>query len=259
MTERREPVTPRGTGRIPEERARGEQEYAIWEDRTRVFLQPVAAPSILGLFGLAGATMMVGAWHAGWYGTAVTPLALFPFVLTFGGLAQLLAGMWSYRARDGLATAVHGTWGAFWLGWGLLFLLLGLGGIPATQLPVFGVAAPAFAFWFVVLTAITGLSAVAALGQNLGMSATLAVLTLGSAFTAAGFWAGTTWPLRVGGWMFVIAAAIALYTAAALMFENSFGRTILPVGKFRADAMGRRKASRPLEYRYGQPGVKIGQ
>ena len=55
---------------------------------------------------------------AGWYGTGGTPLVLYPFVLTAGGLAQFLAGMWSYRARDGLATAVHGIWGSFWLAFG---------------------------------------------------------------------------------------------------------------------------------------------
>ena len=33
---------------------------------------------------------------------------LAPFVLFFGGLAQLLAGMWVYRARDAVATAMHG-------------------------------------------------------------------------------------------------------------------------------------------------------
>src|SRR5919198_1326377 len=36
---------------------------------TRVVLQPVAAPSILGLYGFAGATFIVAANLAGWYGT----------------------------------------------------------------------------------------------------------------------------------------------------------------------------------------------
>src|SRR5918912_1608878 len=86
----------------------------------RIFLQPIAAPSILGLFGFAAATMMVAAHLAGWYGTANSPAYLFPFAAMFGGLAQFLAGMWAYRARDAVATAAHGTWGAFWLGYGLL-------------------------------------------------------------------------------------------------------------------------------------------
>jgi len=72
---------------------------------TRVFLQPIAAPSILGLFGFAGATFIVASNLAGWWGTPESGLALAPFAAMFGGLAQFLAGMWAYRARDAVATA----------------------------------------------------------------------------------------------------------------------------------------------------------
>ncbi|HEY6835960.1 MAG TPA: GPR1/FUN34/YaaH family transporter [Gaiellaceae bacterium] len=67
---------------------------------TRVFLQPIAAPSILGLFGFAGATFIVASNMAGWWGTPTSGLALAPFAAMFGGLAQFLAGMWAYRARE---------------------------------------------------------------------------------------------------------------------------------------------------------------
>src|SRR5579862_5422831 len=84
-----------------------------WEARTRVVLQPIAAPSILGLFGFAAATFMVSTYLAGWYHTANAPAYLFPFAAMFGGLAQFIAGLWCYRARDGIGTAMHGMWGAF--------------------------------------------------------------------------------------------------------------------------------------------------
>lgn len=54
----------------------------------RVFLQPIAAPSILGLFGFAGATFIVAAHAANWYGTTTSPEYLFPFAAMFGGLAS---------------------------------------------------------------------------------------------------------------------------------------------------------------------------
>jgi succinate-acetate transporter protein len=235
-------------------------EHGMWQDKTRVFLQPIAAPSILGLFGLATALAMVGSWQAGWYGGTATPLVLFPFVLFFGGLAQLLAGMWSYRARDGVATAVHGMWGSLWLAFGLLFLLVAAGAFPAAVALSPGVANTGFAFWFIMLCVITGLCAFAALAQNMGMALTLMVLAVGAGFTAAGFWAGSLWATRVGGWLFVASAVLALYAAASLMFENSFGRTVLPTGKFRNMAnMRGRRGSRLMEYAHGQPGVKIGQ
>src|SRR5918911_4922409 len=91
--------------------------------RPRVYLSPIAAPSVLGLFGFAGATFIVAAHLAGWYGNPTSELILAPFAAFFGGLAQFLAGMWAYRARDGLATAMHGMWGSFWLAYGLLHFL----------------------------------------------------------------------------------------------------------------------------------------
>ncbi|MFI0367805.1 acetate uptake transporter family protein [Actinomadura sp. 1N219] len=236
-------------------------EHALWEDRTRISLQPVAAPSILGLFAFAGAAGMFGAWQVGWYGDAGTPLVMWPLLLTFGGIAQLLAGMWAYRARDGLATAMHGMWGAFWIGFGLLFMLVGMGAYPVEQAPVLGAASEGFAFWWIILAVVTALGALAALGANLVMALLLAVAAAGAGFTAAGFWTPSGWALDVGGWLLVAAAVIALYAAAAMMFENTFGRTILPTFKMRARSanVAGRRGTRPLEYRHGEPGVKIGQ
>lgn len=90
-----------------------------------------SAPSIMGLFGYGSAAMVTGSWLAGWWGDASSPLysppvpylpfsssllrfplsslSLFvfvfalsyfaPFVLLYGGIVQLLAALWSFRAR----------------------------------------------------------------------------------------------------------------------------------------------------------------
>jgi len=252
-TEGREPREAEGR------EIREAEDHAIWGDRARVFLQPIAAPSILGLFGLAAALMMIGAWMARWYGNAATPVVLFPFVAVFGGLAQFMAAMWSYRARDGVATAVHGTWGSVWLAFGLMFVLIGFGAFPVVLAPMIGAANSGFAFWFVVLTMITGLCAIAAVAESLALSVTLWLLTVASGFIAAGFFAGSSWPIMIGGWLFVFASIAALYTAAALMFEGGFGRALLPMVRNRAETMVGRRRRRPMQYLPGQPGVKIGQ
>jgi hypothetical protein len=43
---------------------------------TQIYLQPISAPSILGLFGFAGATFIVAAHMAHWYGGANAELYL---------------------------------------------------------------------------------------------------------------------------------------------------------------------------------------
>jgi uncharacterized protein len=231
--------------------AQNGQNASFWRSHTQIYLQPVAAPSILGLYGLAAALFIVGANLAGWYGTAVTPLVLFPFVLFFGGLAQFLAGMWSYRARDGLATAMHGMWGSFWIAYGIYWLFVAM-----TVLPPISVSRTAMlgvGYWFIVLAAITWVGALAALARHLALAVTLAVLAAGSTILAIGW----TWPVasivRPAGDVLVAAAVIAFYAASALMLEGSFRRPLLPLDRARG------VRAEPIQYELGEPGVKVGQ
>src|ERR687885_1795774 len=150
----------------------------------RVFLQPIAAPSILGLFGFAGATFIVASNVAGWWGTPESGLALAPFAAMFGGLAQFLAGMWAYRARDAVATAMHGTWGAFWLAYGILNILVAAGALAAPK-PWYH--NPEVGFWFFALAAVTASGALASLAENLGLFAVLSTLAAGSGVAAGAF------------------------------------------------------------------------
>lgn len=229
-----------------------------WLPRTRVVLSPVAAPSILGLYGFFGATIMVGTHMAGWWGSGTSDLfIIFPFALVFGGVAQFLAGMWSYRARDALATAIHGTWGSFWIGYGILYLLYAVGVL--TPAPT-GTAQPAFAMWFVVLTMITVMGAIGSLGISLGIFGVLSTLAAGSGLTATGLWAGLPVFETLGGWLFVVSAAIAWYTASAMMLKSATGRTILPTFELnKAANIPGATPTRPLEYPTGMPGAKVGQ
>jgi succinate-acetate transporter protein len=88
----------------------------------------------------------------------------------------------------------------------------------------------------------------------------LGTLTAGSALTAAGFWAGSVDTIRAGGWLFVISAAAAWLVAGAMVLEHSFGRTIVPIGKWsKAGNIPGAKATDPIAYPAGMPGVRVGQ
>lgn len=232
--------------------------HTFWREHTTIALQPVAAPSILGLFGFAVSTFMVAANLAGWFGNeTTTPLVLFPFAFAFGGIAQLLAAMWSYRARDALATAVHGAWGSFWIGYGIYMLLVGLGVAPGTADSTD--AKVAFGYWFIGLAAVTWTGFVAALAQNLATSAVLLTLAAGSTLLAIGMTAGIAWLVTIGAIVLVASAVIAWYTASAMVLEAGTGRAVLPMGKRTASQAAGASARGPIQYPAGQPGVKIGQ
>jgi succinate-acetate transporter protein len=228
-----------------------------WTDRTRVVLQPLAPPSILGLFGFAGATFIVASHIAGWYGTPTSPDYLFPFAAFFGGLAQFAAGLFAFRARDGLATAMHGMWGSFWMSYGLLYLLIAAGVVaaPAPNGPFVELG-----YWFIALGAITAAGAIASLAESLALFAVLGTLTAGSGLMAAALISGTSGVQTWAGWVLVVSALCAFYTASAMMLEGTFGRVILPLGKLRvaANVPGRR-ITEPIEYPEGMPGVRQGQ
>ena len=233
-----------------------------WEGdfaRPRVFLQPIAAPSVLGLAGFSVATMMVATIQAGWWGTIGDFTVIAPFCAMFGGLAQFAAGMWSYRARDAVATLAHGTWGAFWLAFGLLEGMIAAGVIPA---PAPGATNLPLGLWFIGLAYITLSAAIASMVENLAISSVLWTLAAGSGLTAVGLLTGgfTSGWTHAGGWLFVISAGLAWYTLTAMVMAAAGGRTVLPLGKYKKDAnVPTRKPMRPLELDRAEPGVKQGQ
>src|SRR5919199_1399511 len=208
----------------------GVHEVAADGVATRVFLQPIAAPSILGLFGFAGATFIVAANVAGWYGDhATTPLVLAPFAAVFGGIAQFMAGMWAYRARDAVATAMHGMWGSFWIAYGILNILLATHVLTA---PTPWYHDTAFGFWFFALAVITGSGALASLAESLGLFAVLGTLATGSGLLAAEASWGGSGAATAAGWVLVAWAIVAWYGATGMMLASTSGRTILPLGKY---------------------------
>lgn len=219
-------------------------------DRAQIFLQPIASPSILGLFGFAGAALMVGAYGAHWYGSPVSPLYLLPFVAFFGGLAQFLAAMWSYKARDGLATGMHGMWGSFWMAYGLLNIMGALGYIKLSST----VTLSEYGFWYVVLAWITWVGAFAAMRQSWGMAAWLGLSAIAATCGAVGEFMGLASLMTATGWVFVASAIAAWYVASGMLLESTFGREVLPYGRFiRKDRMQLANAG------FNEPGVIRGQ
>lgn len=253
----RAPSGPTAPTRDVDTPSRDQSDIDYWREHTRISLQPVAAPSILGLFGFAAATFVIAANLAGWYGDNATPLILFPFVAVFGGVAQFLAGMWSYRARDALATVMHGMWGSLWFAYGIYSLLVATATLPSPV--VSHTAQVGLGFWFAVVAAITWVGAAAAAAKNAGLSLTMLVLAAGSTLLAIGWIASLGWLVPISGIVLVASAAVAFYTASAMLFQSTSGRVVLPMGRLRAPNMPGSIPVQPIQYDLGEPGVRLGQ
>jgi succinate-acetate transporter protein len=200
---------------------------------------------------------MVTAYLVGWYGKATSPLLIFPFATAAGGIAQGAAALWAYRARDGLATAVHGIWAAFWLGYGFLNFMVALKLIPA---PAPHGAVPELAYWMFALSAVTLVATVASLGESLAITAVLGPLWVGVAFLGVSYLVGGSGWEKVGGYVTMASAFTAFYAATAMMLAGTFGRVILPLGKYRKqDNVPGGRHMYPIQFELGEPGVRQGQ
>jgi uncharacterized protein len=232
-------------------------ELGVWRDHARVLLQPIAAPSILGLYGFACATFMVTAHQVGWYGSAASPLLIFPFATAAGGIAQGAAALWAYKARDGLATAVHGIWAAFWLGYGFLNFMIALKLVPA---PAPHAAVPELGYWFFVLAGVTLVAMIASLGESLAITSVLAPLWVGAGLLGVFYTVGGSGWEKAGGYVTMASALTAFYAASAMMLAGTFGRVIAPLGKYRREAnVPGGQHMYPIQFELGEPGVRRGQ
>src|SRR5579863_6755438 len=93
-------------------------------DETRTIMTaPAADPAPLGLAAFALTTFLLSAANAGWMGSA-TGDAWLGYAFAYGGLCQLLAGMWEFRNRNVFGATAFSTYGGFWIGLGLWALLV---------------------------------------------------------------------------------------------------------------------------------------
>jgi succinate-acetate transporter protein len=228
-----------------------------------VYLQPISPPVTLGLWGFFASTMVVSTWLLGWWGNDASAQYFFEIAAVFGGLAQFLDGLWSFRARDYIASALLTMWGTYWMSYGFM-VALGTAGV--LTIPKLDEPFPAFGVWFIPLGLFTCWGAIAALRENLPLFFLLGTVGSGCGAVAAGFWVGSPHWVGIGAWLFIFGAGWAWYVGSMAMLESAWGRVILPIGvvpglikhPVAANVPGR-TISQPAAYALGQPGVRHGQ
>jgi hypothetical protein len=190
-------------------------------------LSAVADPAPLGLAAFALTTFLLSAANAGWM-TKASGSAWLGYAFAYGGLAQLLAGMWEFRNKNVFGATAFSTYGGFWIGLGLWAKLVAPGiTSPAVASHDLGWIVLAFAiFNTYMLIASTQVSA-AVFGVFLTLEVTEIFLAIGG-FKNAAPGHGLT---EVGGIIGVVTAAVAWYTSAAGVANGTAGRLRLPVGK----------------------------
>src|SRR5881392_1560078 len=73
-----------------------------------------ADPGPLGLAGFAMTTFVLSMFNAKLVGSGGEPVVL-GLALAYGGIAQLLAGMWEFRTGNTFGAVAFTSYGAFWI------------------------------------------------------------------------------------------------------------------------------------------------
>lgn len=181
----------------------------------------VADPAPLGLAAFALTTFLLSAKNAQW--TDGTD-AWLGYALGYGGLVQLLAGMWEFRNRNVFGATAFSSYGGFWIGLGLYILLVAKEGNADQVANDLGWILLAFAIFNTYMLLWSTQVNLAVFGVFLALEITEIILFIGNFSTNE-----TT--IKIGGYIGVITALVAWYTSAAGVINGMLGRTALFVGK----------------------------
>jgi uncharacterized protein len=186
----------------------------------------LATPIPLGLAALATTTFMIG--------VAVilqTPTSWGPYLiqaLLFGGLVELLAGMWAFAYGDALAATTFSFLGAFFAWWGLA--QMSFLGVHAAA----GAAMTSMATIFVVTAVVVLYLWVASFYESATFNLVLLFLWIALGLIGIGMFAAMESLVVLGGISALISGLIGAYGSFAEAYNASALREIIAVGEPRS-------------------------
>ena len=180
-----------------------------------------ADPGPLGLAGFALTTFVLSMFNADLVSKAGEPVVL-GLALGYGGIAQILAGMWEFRTGNTFGAVAFTSFGAFWISfWAYVTFF-------ASEVPEANVAA-ALGLYLIAWGIFTAYMFVASLRTTAAIAVVFALLAvtffllgIGNANESGGL-------VEAGGWCGLATAAAAWYASFAAVTNSTFGRTVLPV------------------------------
>jgi succinate-acetate transporter protein len=192
---------------------------------TRHVLNITADPGPLGLAGFALTTFVLSMFNADLVDKAGEPVVL-GLALAYGGLAQFLAGMWSFRRGDTFAALAFSSYGAFWISYWAL-VTFNVKGIPPAH------AGDAIGLYLIGWGIFTTLLWVASFARTAAVCAVLGALAITFFLLGIGNAGEHVNIVKAGGWAGLVTAALAWYTALGELLEATHGREVLPLRPLR--------------------------
>jgi succinate-acetate transporter protein len=180
-------------------------------------------PAALGLVGFGLTTVLLSLINAGILPKGGEGVVI-PLALAYGGLIQIIAGLFEFQVKNTFGMTAFLSYGAFWWWFALLLLFAGnkLIDISAAG-PTIGVA---LMLWG-VLTLYLWISTF-----KLSRILFAIFLTLWVTFFLLGLGAALGMPMlgKLGGYLGLVCGSLAMYGSFAIVTNTTFGREVLPIG-----------------------------
>ncbi len=183
--------------------------------------QPLANPAPLGLAGFGLTTVLLNFVNAGFIPHESIGMVL-PLGLFYGGMAQFFAGIWEMKEGNTFGATAFCSFGAFWVA---LATMVYFGNAGIFVVPPSGMVA------FLALWAIfTGYMSISTFRLSQALQVIFVSLTILFILLAIGEGTGKEVVTKVAGWLGIFCGLSALYTSAAIVTNEVFGRAVLPLG-----------------------------
>ncbi|MDO4625741.1 MAG: acetate uptake transporter [Pasteurellaceae bacterium] len=178
-----------------------------------------ANPAPLGLCGFALTTWLLSLINNGTFGGENLGMVL-AMAFAFGGSAQMIAGMFEYKKGNTFGFTAFISYGAFWWSFALFKVFFAAN------------VTPEFVGWYLTIWGtFTLMMFLGTLAKARALQAIFLFLTITFYLLAAGDFTGNHSLSQLGGNFGLITALAAFYLAAADIINESFNRTILPIGE----------------------------
>jgi succinate-acetate transporter protein len=186
---------------------------------------PIADPGPLGLAAFALTTFVLSMFNSGLMGSGGEPI-VFGLALAYGGLAQLLAGMWEFRTGNTFGAVAFTSYGAFWLSF-WAFVQFFEKDVPKAD------AGHAIGLYLIAWGIFTTYMFVASLRTTAAIAAVFALLAATFLLLGIGNAGAHTSIVHLGGWVGLATAVAAWYASFAAVTNATFGRIVMPVRPLR--------------------------
>jgi succinate-acetate transporter protein len=175
-----------------------------------------ANPAPLGLAGFALTTFVLSLFNAHLVASSGEAVVL-PLAIAYGGIAQLLAGMWEFRTGNTFGAVAFSSYGAFWISFYFLAHTTPAIAPKYVAIYLYGWGIFTLYMFFASLRTTGAVALVFAL-----LAATYFLLAIGAA-------GAHTTVSKIGGWVGIATAVAAWYASFAQVINSTFGRTVLPL------------------------------